>query len=278
MILQSNDIHLKISGGVAKYKEIISNIRNTNIKISVYDMVNNCKWNGGRVNDNIVLTDDIATYYMNNNIDFYYGFSNNIIFNYNDKCATELLNKNMYGVIIQNEGLRRFLRSNYPKYRLTFSITGHPTTDYLDFEKYYKNLETLYDLIVPKNSHLEYILPLIKEGTLDANKYEVMINGQCLGGCPFYNEHYNQMNALNNMYDNAKAENPSLSYLSDSLPMTDLYGMKVECNNCHDSIDKLPVLQNYLDSGITHFKLSGRDLPSSEFTKLLIKAIIALTI
>ena len=176
-------INVKIGGGVSKYELLLLfNLRNRalldGLQITYYDMPNNCAWNGGRINRTIELTDTMVNTYNKQGHGICLGFTNSVILDVGDEVGNQLLDmisKNnphkLHGVVLMSETLRRHIRKHYPELKLTYSITGHPTTDQLNFEGYYKELEAKYDVIVPKYSHLNQVLSLLEAGLLDASKY-----------------------------------------------------------------------------------------------------------
>ena len=94
-----------------KHKELLKN--NT---FTVYDGINMCHWNGGRINEEIYWTQSQINYYYRNNISIALTFSNHII-DINDRVGNELLEKfHRKGnkIILVNEELRKHIRTNYP--------------------------------------------------------------------------------------------------------------------------------------------------------------------
>jgi hypothetical protein len=271
-------IHVKISGAVQKYELImIWNIKNRDLikglQITYYDMPNNCAWNGGRVNRTINLEKRMVDTYnkLGHGVDL--GFTNHVILDVGDDVGNQLLkmvtgenNPNkLHGVILCSETLRRYLRKTYPELKLTYSITGHPTTDQLNFEGYYKELEAKYDIIVPKYSHLPQVLELLEAGKLDGSKYEILINDNCNVTCQFYSEHFAQISHLNSAIKAPWEENRALSHQIEIKPKLKTGPITKEPNCVQDDI-KVTKLQRFYDTGVRNFKISGRDLEDDEFT------------
>ena len=269
-------MNVRIGGGVSKYKLImIFMARNKNLiddmQITYYDMPNDCSWNGGRINRNIVLTDNMLNTFNNNKSGFCLGFTNLVILDMGDKIGNDLLrmvsNNNphkLHGVVLASETLRRYIRKNYPDLKLTYSITGHPTTDCLNFQDYYKELEEKYDVIVPKFSHLEKILPLLEQKKLDSKKYEILINDNCNASCQFYAEHFTQISHINSSLENAWENYHEKSYQIEIKPMIKPGIQKnIDCINVDDLESNF--LQKFYDVGVKHFKISGRDYTDDYF-------------
>jgi hypothetical protein len=270
-------INVKIGGAVQKYELILLwNLKNKSLikdlQITYYDMPNNCVWNGGRVNRTIDLTDAMISTYNHYKFGICLGFTNNVILDVGDETGNKLLQMvtgdnnphKLHGVVLQSETLRRYIRKNYPELLLTYSITGHPTSDQLNFEGYYKELEDKYDVIVPKYSHLPQVLSLLENGKLNGSKYEILINDNCNVTCQFYSEHFAQISYLNSTIKNPWEEQPVRSRQIEIKPKIKAGEIKKEANCVQDDI-KLKTLQRFYDTGVRHFKISGRDLEDDEF-------------
>jgi len=274
-------INVKIGGAVSKYETILLwNVKNSNlvknIQITYYDMPNDCVWNGGRINRTIELTDRIVNTFNKLKHGICLGFTNHVIIDIDDSVGNHLLkmvtgenNPNkLHGVVLCSETLRRYLRKNFSELKLTYSITGHPTTDQLFFEGYYKELEEKYDVIVPKYSHLDKILPLMEAGKLDGSKYEILINDNCNVTCQFYHEHFAQISYMNSIIDQPWETEHSKSYQVEIKPKLKSGVIKKEPNCIQDNLF-VNQLQRFYDAGVRHFKISGRDLVDEEFLRQL---------
>lgn len=269
-------INVKIGGAVQKYELIlIWNVKNRDLikglQPTYYDMPNNCAWNGGRINRTIELTDNIITTFNKLKYGFCLGFTNNVVIDVGDEVGNHLLKMvsgdnnphKLHGVVLQSETLRRYIRKNYPDLKLTYSITGHPTTDQLNFEGYYKELEAKYDYIVPKYSHLVHVTELLKAGKLNPAKYEILINDNCNVTCQFYQEHWSQMSYINQTVHAPWEEIPEKAYQVEIKPKTK--AVITHEGNCMQDDVGLNILQQFYDLGVRHFKISGRDLEDVEF-------------
>ena len=272
---------VKLSGGVAKYELILLYmIKNRHlfkdIELTYYDMPDNCVWNGGRINRNIEFTDTMLNTFNKYKQGMCLGFTNNVILDVGDEVGNRLLKMvadnnphKLHGVVLMSETLRRYIRKNYPELKLTYSITGHPTTDQLNFEGYYKELEEKYDVIVPKYSHMDAILPLLQSGKLNPAKYEILINDNCNDRCQFYAEHFHQINHVNRAIKTPWETDWDKSFQIEIKPKTKA-GIQKTGNCVTENMDE-HYLQPYVDAGVTHFKISGRDLLDIEFEQSLPK-------
>lgn len=267
-------IDVKIGGGVAKYKLLLITLLKMKaakepLRLTFYDMPNNCVWNGGRINRDIELTEQMLETFNKHSHGFCLGFTNSVILDVGDETGNKLLEMvssrnphKLHGVVLMSETLRRHIRKNFPDLKLTYSITGHPTTDQLNFEGYYKELEAKYDVIVPKYSHLQQILPLMEAGKLDGSKYEILINDNCNTTCQFYSEHFAQISHMNSTYQKPWEEVHDQSYQVEIKPKTKIIQ---KTGNCVQDNIKYETLKRFHNAGVTHYKISGRDLQDDSF-------------
>ena len=224
-----------------------------------------CAWNGGRINRDITPKPHQIEFYKSRNIPIYLTFSNPSI-DVTDKLGNELLDMFYFGdngIILINDNLREYIVDKYPNYKLTYSITGTgdldiPMTD--SCVAFYKDLETKYDLIVPR---MEHILDE-RFNELDQAKYEIMVNDTCLYSCKYYKEHFEAIADFNTKgltIDSSGAVDTEECWLSDFDPSED----STHC--CMDLSSD--VIRQLADRGIMHFKLSGREMNSDEFNSTL---------
>ena len=90
-------MRFNIAGAFSKRKELrlyFFNNKNIikNFDITVYDGINNCSWNGGRINRDICYDDKVINFYYRNNISIALTFTNPVI-DLTDKTGNELLKK-----------------------------------------------------------------------------------------------------------------------------------------------------------------------------------------
>jgi len=264
-----------VAGAFSKFKVLSLFILKNHIKnITVYDGINMCKWNGGRINTENFYKDSQIDFYYKRNINIALTFSNHII-DINDKVGNELLqkfHKNGNKIILVNEELRKHIRKNFPKYKLVHSITdtGKLSVIYKDCINYYKNLETKYDYIVPKMEHAMYL-----DNNLNLSKYEIMLNDSCVFNCSLYNEHFKKINEQN-LLDNPQKElsknerycieecwiknfNPDIGDTKYYVEQGDMKGMDLTYKQ----------IQILINKGIKHFKISGREMTDKMFATQL---------
>lgn len=228
-----------------------------NARIVVYDGIDKCRWNGGRINREVYYNDAWIQYYYSRGISIALTFSNHRI-NLDDRVGNELLHKfhrKGNALIIVNDDLRQYVRDNFPDYDLIYSITGMgllniPLQD--SDIAFYKELESKYDWIVPRFEHI--FDPRADE--LDATKWEVMLNDTCVYGCKHYDEHFKAI------ADENTAGRPYSKEIEECwLPKFD--PSKESKYPCMD-IDAEHVAK-LIEKGVRSFKITGREMADDEY-------------
>jgi hypothetical protein len=236
-----------------------------NSKLVVYDGINKCRWNGGRINRDVVYNDALIEYYYSKNISIALTFSNHKI-NVNDSLGNELLekfHKEGNALIIVNEDLRKYVREKFPKYDLIYSITGMGTLNIpLEDEDiaFYKQLEQDYDWIVPRFEHI--FDPRANE--LDSTKWEVMLNDTCVYGCKHYDAHFKAI------ADENTAGRPYSKEIEECwLPKFD-----PDKDSKYDCMDLRPdAMQRLKAMGVQSFKITGREMQDDEYYGELVRFV-----
>lgn len=238
-----------------------------NINVTVYDGMEDCSWNGGRINrDNIVLTEKEVQAYYNLSVGIALTFSNPEI-DLTDEVGLQLLERfHRVGnkIILVNETLRKFIVQYYPKYELIYSITGlgsmNVPMSHEDLFRYIK-LQDDYNYIVPRMEHTFDEMFL----NLDQSKYEIMVNDTCIYGCPYFKEHFEMIASQNKSsnpwdtigYDTCfkieecwlKGFNPSTGDTTTIDEQGENYGMDLTVEQ----------IQRLIDRNVTSFKVTGRE-------------------
>lgn len=268
-------MQLMIGGASVHYKALslyfVKNRKKlANIDITVYDGISNCSWNGGRVNRDLELSNAQINVYYSLNIGIALTFSNYII-DLKDEVGNKLLkqfHKTGNTIILVNEELRKYIRKNYPKYKLIYSITGMGEVNVPmqeDDIKMYEKLEQKYDLIVPRMEHIFDPMFL----SLTQNKYEIMLNDTCIYACPYYKEHFELIADQNKILSPWKV-NPKKSFeveecwikgfnpdIGDAKAMEKYgndYGMDITSHQ----------MTRLMDRGVGCFKIIGRENPPED--------------
>jgi hypothetical protein len=226
-------------------------------KLIVYDGINKCRWNGGRINRDVYYKDSLIDYYYSKCVSIALTFSNHKI-NLADPLGNELLekfHKEGNALIIVNDDLRKHVRANFPKYDLIYSITGMgllniPLQD--EDIAFYKQLEQDYDWIVPRFEHIFDK----RANELDKTKWEVMLNDTCVYGCKHWDAHFKAIadeNTAGRPYSKEVEECwlPKFDFNKDS---------KYECMDI-----KPDAMRKLIDLGVQSFKITGREMTDEEY-------------
>jgi len=231
----------------------------------VYDGVNRCRWNGGRLNRNIFYNDGMIEYYYQHNVGIALTMSNPTI-DLSDDVGNHLLEKfhrTGNALIICNDTLRQYVRNYFPKFELIHSITnlGLLNIPLQDSDiAFYHELEEKYDWIVPRFEHIFDQ----RADELDRSKWEVMVNDTCVYGCRFFNEHFKaiaQANTVDTPYNEETRQQIEECWLPKFDPN------KESKHNCMD-IDKEHT-QKLKDLGVRSFKITGREMTDNEYLEQL---------
>lgn len=195
--------NINIGGGVRHFNAFsLFYIKNNDIlskhNISIFDGLNDCHWNGGKINKGSFIKEHHLKFFDKYHINVSLTFTNPVI-DLEDPVGNELLemfHKEGNSIILVNERLREYIRKKYPLYKLIFSITGFGDITgklTVDDISIYKGLEDKYDLIVPRNEHIwDPGFDL-----LNIEKYEIMINNTCLNYCPKWVKHFGLVGMCN---------------------------------------------------------------------------------
>jgi hypothetical protein len=268
-----NKIHWNIAGAFSHFKTVASILLRYQIKynFTVYDGINLCSWNGGRINRPVFYDKKIHDFYSKLNVGIALTFSNPII-DLDDTTGNYLLDifhDKQNSIILRNSDLTHYIKNKYSKYKLIYSVTGHncgnPLDDHL-IERY-KVLESIYDKIVPRFEHVfddRFI-------ELDQSKYEIMTNDTCIYNCPHWSKHFQEDARINREYADrnpwlelgkeqcSRIEecwipgfDPNVEDVETRTKLGDKYGMDLAVNQIRALIGR----------GITSFKISGRELKS----------------
>ena len=231
----------------------------------VYDGINKCRWNGGRINRDIYYKDALIDYYYSKGISIALTFSNHNI-DLTDPLGNELLAKfhrEGNALIIVNDDLRKYVREHYPKYDLIYSITGMgllniPMQD--SDVAFYKDLESKYDWIVPRFEHI--FDPRANE--LDKTKWEVMLNDTCVWGCKYWDQHFKAI-ADENTAGRPYSKEVEECWLPKFNPDKD---SKYPCMDI-----KPDNMRRLLEMGVNSFKITGREMGDEEYYNELTRFI-----
>lgn len=257
---------ITFGGAVSQFEVFKKNLfklkmlQKNGICITVFDGINLCKWNGGRVNKELYLTDEILEFYNSNNIGINLTFTNNII-DTSDEIGNKLLKmiskNNINGVIIANNNLKEYIKFNFPNLKTTYSFT----TEVEKIEEYIQ-LEKDYDFLVPK-VHLFFDKEFYTK--VDLKKYELWVDEQCIN-CEKIAYHYNIISEINRTYNKPYIEKGEAFCKSWNDCILSDYN---DCNTKGLSYFNKITIDKLISIGYQNFKIPGRDFPPERFNDII---------
>ena len=219
------------------------------IKIgAVYGTFPGAIWNGGRTSLGTIERNQIIASleeFNENNIPCRFTFTNPLIEEkhlYDTYCnlIMELGNNGMNEVLVNSEILEKYIRENYPKYKIISSTTK--CINNIDTLK--KELEKDYYLVVADsmfNNTSELFTLNHKE------KIELIINHYCEDNCPKRIEHYKNVGKCQLEFRE-----------SDFPPCKNINRDFYDLFNSHSFITTEKLYDKYINAGFKHFKIDGR--------------------
>lgn len=172
---------------------------------AIYGNFQFCIWDGGRIfgkytqasYEQIIF---IRNFLLQNNIPLRMIFTNPIveeIHYYDNFCnlIARLCEHPNNEIVINNEGLEQYLRTNYPQYSFISSTTkclNRPEDSRNELQKDYKYICLDYNL-----NHNETFIKSLSQDLIP--KVEILVNAICPPGCPNRHDHYvaNGVSVLN---------------------------------------------------------------------------------
>ncbi|MBD3287405.1 hypothetical protein GF337_01260 [candidate division KSB1 bacterium] len=224
---------------------------------SIYDCYNILKWMGGRPFLHVpkMTPDDYIKRVKNLNskgIGYFHVFSNFHItdVDLDDPDCNYFLQEThdaMNGVICTSPKLIKYLRDNYP----LFKIMGSCTIMERRLENL-KKLQELYDiLIIPPSLNKSY--KLIEK--LDTSRIEIMVSESCYADCKVRRMHYSLINKWNISHDLKDLQNFYDFFYRN--PNT-CFNRNKKQKNPMALFMKKKQIRRFLDMGVNLFKLQER--------------------
>lgn len=216
-------------------------------------------WNGGRPDlsepeYSLRRMKKIRNYYNSKNISIAFTFTNSLIEeeHLDDKYCNDILKVFHNGkneVLINSKILEKYIRENYPKYKLNHSITATENVDYL--------LEG-YHLGVLKKSRTNDFEFLKQVPNRDRENIEILCNEMCVDNCPYTYSHYREMDNVQlgrrRMFDEGL-----YGFCKYTQNYNQIFTFKWLKDNSGLYIDPDDIYGKYIPLGYRYFKLQGRE-------------------
>ncbi len=231
---------------------------------TVYDSHLGLIWNGGReIFDRPSLQtlrtfiDTVEAFNTFFGVGFNLAFSNLCLKeeHLGDKRCNEVLeacHNEKNSVIVSTDILRNYIRTHYPKYKITSSITR--TCSFGRNTELFKRDLDLFDIVVLPPDY-SYDLDLIQQ--LGPERLEILVNETCVKNCTHRPEHYRRQSEAHLTYDFALIQSEYIQCPFMHLKTPD---NSVALKN--EQVDEL------YKAGIRHFKLQGRYINLAAFRDL----------
>ena len=274
-MIYNKQIHWNIGGAFSKYDSIMDFFKKNELfnkykKITVYDGVENCIWNGGRLHKYTPVIDSYIEQYYSLGWGINLTFTNSTI-DINDPLGNHLLNKfhkKGNGIILVNETLKNYIRKNFPKYNLIYSITGCGLLNGYPMKNkdlyFYKNKQKEYDMIVPRcESTFDD-----KLRELNKDKIEILVSDTCILNCPFFHDHFHQINQNNLKHKDASSKelNAIGECWIDKKEFKRITSFeKKAMGSKYPFYLKPSQIKSLVQEGFSTFKIQGREASTDDF-------------
>lgn len=235
---------------------------------SVYGTFPQSMWNGGRTMSGICdkkYVKAVVRAFEKVDIPIRFTFSNPLITeeHLDDEFCNFVLktaHNGKNGVIVVSPVLEKYIRENYPKYKVTSSTCKRIT----DLNTLNSELDKTYDIVVIDydfNNKFDLL-----EQVKDKERCELLVNACCRPNCPNRVQHYHDIGLSQIYYCEHLKKNPNKPFRPED------YGIKVDANlNCpymnYDAVDVRQhsthispddIYEKYLPMGFNQFKIEGR--------------------
>jgi hypothetical protein len=261
---------------ISSCKQILNDLGLTNIKITMYDSHYGLIWSGGRPHSITAGQSKerfvaLVQRYNSMGVPFNLCFSNLLVEekHLGDKRCNWVLEqcyREGNGVIVTNHVLAKYIRENFPDYRLIHSLT-HFNLD----PNYYYDHASLYDVFVlPANFNYEHETLTEFLTRLGPERIECIVNETCFRDCTNQKNHYGLISksCINGDWDlwERLVNNYCQAHHMDRfMRMNDpreLMNVKTFTLNQQE-------VNGLKELGVVNFKLGNRQIPYQQYLKFI---------
>ena len=229
---------------------------------SIYGVFPNAIWNGGGYsfyykNYSVREMRRVRNFYNKRGIVITFTFTNQLITEehiHDDYCnqMLKIFHNGMNEVLIVSPILEKYIRKNYPKYKINRSIINTEKVPFL-LDNYHLTVLSKF-----KNKDFEFLKSLSEE---EKSRTELLCDEFCVNECPYKYLHYKEY-AYIQLYGqkpNNAHSNFAQCRFNKGVP-GELY------SRINDSVYKISyndIVNTYLPLGFQFFKLSGRGITNN---------------
>lgn len=253
-----------------KYPQIV---RENTCIYSFYGVFPNAIWNGGGVsvdykNTSVKEMRKVRDFYNKKGFKITFTFTNQLITeeHLHDEYCNQMLNvfhNGMNEVLVVSPILEKYIRENYPKYRINRSIINTEKIPFL-LENYHLTVISKF-----KNRDFEYLKSLTDE---EKSRTELLCNELCVNNCPHAYNHYRE---YANRQLNIGMTNPlPEGYGKCRFPKEPFVGLTKRMKNSDYFISYQDICDLYLPLGFQFYKLTGRRKFNFTATEFFIEYMI----
>lgn len=238
-----------------KYPEII---REDTCIHSFFGVFPNAIWNGGGTYFDVLNTSKkdmikVRDFYNKKGISIAFTFTNSLITeeHLNDEYCNQMLeifHNGMNEVLVVSPVLEKYIRKNYPKYKINRSIINTEKVPFL-LGDYHLSVISKF-----KNKDFEYLNSLTEE---ERSRTELLCNEFCVNNCPYAYSHYKEFAYIQLhkvLPKNAEKNYGKCRFFSDAEIFFHERLLKSEYRISYDD-----AINIYVPIGFQYFKISGRN-------------------
>lgn len=253
-----------------KYPEIT---RDDTCIHSFFGVFPNAIWNGGGTyldakNSSLKEMKKVRDFYNKKGISIAFTFTNSLITeeHLNDEYCNQMLevfHNGMNEVLVVSPILEKYIRENYPKYKINRSIINTEKVPFL-LGDYHLSVISKF-----KNKDFEYLNSLTPE---EKSRTELLCNEFCVNNCPYAYKHYKEF-AYIQLHGTAPSDAGKnygeCRYYED--PQIFLHNRLLQSDYLITYND---MINTYVPMGFQYFKLSGRHVYNKVAIEMLVDYMI----
>ena len=224
---------------------------------SFYGVFPGAKWNGGGYlfgyeNTSIKEMKQIKRFYNKRGIVITFTFTNQLIteeYIHDEYCnqMLKIFHNGMNEVLVVSPILEKYIRENYPKYKINRSIINTEKIPFL-LDNYHLTVLSKF-----KNRDFDFLKSLSDE---ERRRTELLCDELCVNNCPYKYEHYKEYAYI--QLHAKDPENAHKNFGKCRFSEEDFKYYRKRNNDSKYIITYDDIINTYMPLGFEYFKLSGR--------------------